>query len=1066
MKKKIYYKLIRLSIIVMVISNFIFILPFLYDNTARAGSTYYVSTTGDDTTGTGSEGNPWRHIDHVVNNHLSAGDTLYVRGGTYNEHVHMLNKDGTSANWITIKNYTGETPIIDGDSPTTLTGFSESHGLFTVENSDYILLDGLFVRDCHTGSDLVSKNCNNITIQNCHTYGTPHSGIRITNSNDQQTGTYAYDTKCLNSLVQLARHDYGSGDGQEALDILACNRFEVAYCEVDNTNIYLGLTIKTASINGIVHHNNLYSGEQCFYMGNSADPATPARHQRNITIYNNWMHGGGVGSPVTGIGGEKAGNYMENITFLNNIFDASGGSAYEAFASINPPSGIVHVANISFINNIFISVRTSTTLKALKLSAPGSGSPFWWTNVIIRNNIFKCVGGDAVLYSGLQDNHPEEMTVDHNLYYTGTDIDNMAVHWDTSPITDNPDWISSTDFHLQPVSPCIDAGSSIKAPSFDYDDLVRPWGSGFDIGAFEYGSSGVLGSPSNFIISGSTSASLNLSWTKNMMADTTRIQRKTSSYPTSYTDGTTIYNNTGSSYTNNGLSIGQIYYYRAWSYTDADDEPTYSTSNASVMGLTKPSVPTSGTMTLDDTPVFHVHLSWTKGTGSNKTVIISNTGHMPTSYIDGTVVYNNTGTSTSYNITEGITTYFKAYAYTVWDGLFQFSSTGLEFISSLGMYINCYDEASGNPLTFSVFITNSTGSEIYTDASCTNTLVVNTSLLPTGIDCQIIINASGHYSRSFTTNIYNNIVTYLNVYLPSNSTSYLYYLRIVEGVDYQYSSIDIPIEDATVIIQRYEANEGKYTNISILKTDANGYVNLYLMPDILYKVFIIKTGYVAELSNYFPQLPNEWGQTTDKIFRIIKIADDGEEPPVNYIEPVISVIRIDSTIYANYTDAMDETISVAMYFYFINDTTGEEELITTIIVLLDNTVYNVLPFTDTTLAYKVIVFFNHTYYGQQAFSFILDRVTVGVTTPATLNVILVALLGNAGAFVWTNLILWLAFVVMMFNADKKNAGKYLILIGGVMAFVAFIGFSDAFAGTIPVLFVIVGIILEWINAGR
>jgi Protein of unknown function (DUF1565) len=42
------------------------------------------------------------------------------------------------------------------------------------------------------------------------------------------------------------------------------------------------------------------------------------------------------------------------------------------------------------------------------------------------------------------------------------------------------------DYHLQPTSPAIDAGTSIAAPSTDFDGNARPLGAGFDIGAYEY----------------------------------------------------------------------------------------------------------------------------------------------------------------------------------------------------------------------------------------------------------------------------------------------------------------------------------------------------------------------------------------------------------------------------------------------------------------------------------------------------------------------------------------------------------------------------------------------------
>ena len=54
--------------------------------------------------------------------------------------------------------------------------------------------------------------------------------------------------------------------------------------------------------------------------------------------------------------------------------------------------------------------------------------------------------------------------------------------------TDDPLFVdtASLDFHLQRESPCIDAGTEVGAPRFDFDGVARPQGKGVDIGAFEY----------------------------------------------------------------------------------------------------------------------------------------------------------------------------------------------------------------------------------------------------------------------------------------------------------------------------------------------------------------------------------------------------------------------------------------------------------------------------------------------------------------------------------------------------------------------------------------------------
>ena len=78
-------------------------------------NTYYVSTTGHDNN-PGTVTAPWRTISYGVT-HINAGDTLYIRGGTYQEMVH-IHVDGTESNPIMISGYPGEAVIVDGKENT------------------------------------------------------------------------------------------------------------------------------------------------------------------------------------------------------------------------------------------------------------------------------------------------------------------------------------------------------------------------------------------------------------------------------------------------------------------------------------------------------------------------------------------------------------------------------------------------------------------------------------------------------------------------------------------------------------------------------------------------------------------------------------------------------------------------------------------------------------------------------------------------------------------------------------------------------------------------------------
>ncbi len=97
------------------------------------------------------------------------------------------------------------------------------------------------------------------------------------------------------------------------------------------------------------------------------------------------------------------------------------------------------------------------------------------------------------------------------------------------------------------------------------------------------------GAPTDFDANSPTSNSIDLDWTKGTNATTTYIVRKEGSYPVNITDGTFIYNDTGTSTTDsNSLDPVTTYYYRAWSYNvdsdyfsllyDEDSETTLPTS--------------------------------------------------------------------------------------------------------------------------------------------------------------------------------------------------------------------------------------------------------------------------------------------------------------------------------------------------------------------------------------------------------------------------------------------------------------------------------------------------------
>jgi hypothetical protein len=110
---------------------------------AQSGSTFYVSKSGSDSN-SGSYTAPWLTIQHAANS-VTAGATVYVEAGVYNESV-TFPASGTASSYITFASYPGQTATIDG------TGLSVTgtQGLINIINQSYLTVSGFEIRNYTT----------------------------------------------------------------------------------------------------------------------------------------------------------------------------------------------------------------------------------------------------------------------------------------------------------------------------------------------------------------------------------------------------------------------------------------------------------------------------------------------------------------------------------------------------------------------------------------------------------------------------------------------------------------------------------------------------------------------------------------------------------------------------------------------------------------------------------------------------------------------------------------------------------------------------------------------------
>lgn len=149
-------------------------LVLLMANAAHA-ATYYVSTTGNNSSDGLTESTPWRTIGKATST-MVEGDTTYVRGGTYDtETTVRFNRTGTSSAPIKLLNYPGESPVLDwvdqGASDTLL--IQHASGINVAIG--YITIEGFEIKNGHDGLKFYSMH--NSVIQKNWIHDNKNQGI-------------------------------------------------------------------------------------------------------------------------------------------------------------------------------------------------------------------------------------------------------------------------------------------------------------------------------------------------------------------------------------------------------------------------------------------------------------------------------------------------------------------------------------------------------------------------------------------------------------------------------------------------------------------------------------------------------------------------------------------------------------------------------------------------------------------------------------------------------------------------------------------------------------------------
>ncbi|PIE55803.1 MAG: hypothetical protein CSA34_07210 [Desulfobulbus propionicus] len=437
---------------------------------------YYLSPTGNDSTGNGSMEHPFQTLAHVETL-LAAGDTVTLRAGTYVSNVFRIRYPH-----ITIQSYKGEQARIQ--APTT----DEDIGMaiYVDVNAAYTTLSRLEIMGGYYygvktestwnwGGGEPLHGASHLTISDCSIHHTGRDAIKLVPLSDD-----ALIQRC--EIHTTGVRDTGNAEG---IDNVNADRMVVRECylhDIATTGIYA----KGGATDCVI--------DRCLIM-NTGGLGVALGFDTSVEWFDAAVNPG----------------YYENIRgqLSNSIIVGTRYAGVGLYAAYQP----------GVYNNTVVDAAQSGQQSALFF---GSSWKDWDTSVphhgcvepVITNNIFAVAAGLSPAPLVLIRHETElggfsalegDADLSNNIYFAPTKTASFEdrrsgftgglAAWKTHMHSDNnsleTDPQLTTQYHLQASSPAIGAGVSVNESIFDYDGSRRNIAAPVDIGADEF-ISGVL----------------------------------------------------------------------------------------------------------------------------------------------------------------------------------------------------------------------------------------------------------------------------------------------------------------------------------------------------------------------------------------------------------------------------------------------------------------------------------------------------------------------------------------------------------------------------------------------
>lgn len=468
--------------------------------------THYVATAGNDNNA-GTVNAPWRTIQKAANT-VSAGSTVCVRGGTYNEAVTFA-VSGTASAYTIFQSYPGETAVVDG---TGLSVPASETALFMITSQSYLIIRDFELQNYKTSSS-------NVVPVGIRIFGTAHHiELRnnvihnIENNRNGANGTDAHGiavhgtsgSQAVNNVIVDGNELYNLVLGSSEALVINGN---VQYWQVTNNIVHdsNNIGIDAIGFEGTASNNDqardgLIAGNHVYNIDTYGNPAYGNDRSAGcvyvdggtrITIENNILHNCNLGIEIAS---EHAGRATSYVTVRNNFVysNTQVGLGMGGYDTKRGSTENCIVVNNTFYNNATIGDWGAELYVQYDTR-----------NNIIKNNIFYANSNRLFIesWSPVMVNN----VVDYNWYYASGGGANGSWIWQNTAystfgnyqngsgndangfVGQDPLFVSTTtpDLHLRTGSPAIDNGQNLtEAGSVDIDGDIRIQNT-IDLGADE-----------------------------------------------------------------------------------------------------------------------------------------------------------------------------------------------------------------------------------------------------------------------------------------------------------------------------------------------------------------------------------------------------------------------------------------------------------------------------------------------------------------------------------------------------------------------------------------------------